>query len=142
MIDINFINQYNDNPDYEFVIKDIIKIAYEYLKLNKDYIINIILVDNDYIKSLNKKFRKIDKVTDVLSFENKDMEDELGDVFISVEKVSEQAKAYKHNFNRELAFLTLHGLLHCLGYNHEDEAKEATMFSLQKAILKTSKYKR
>ncbi|MFO7969592.1 MAG: rRNA maturation RNase YbeY [Candidatus Izemoplasmatales bacterium] len=142
MIEINFINQYDDDSSYKVVINDIIEIAYNHLKINKNYIINVILVDNDYIKELNSRFRAINHPTDVLSFENNDMEEELGDVFISVDKVKSQAKSYEHSFNRELAFLTLHGFLHCLGYDHHTKSDEEAMFALQKEIIEKTKYKR
>ena len=142
MIKINFINQYNDKSNYEIIISDIIEIANDYLKIDKNYVVNIILVDNKYIKELNSRFRNINQPTDVLSFENNDMEEELGDVFISVDKAILQAKEYEHSFNQELAFLTLHGFLHCLGYNHQDKVKEEAMFSLQNKILALSKYTR
>lgn len=105
-------------------------------------IINIILVDNEEIKRLNKTYRNIDNVTDVLSFENDYDILEIGDVFISVPKTIQQAEEFEHSFDRELAFLSLHGFLHCLGYDHINELDEKEMFDLQDKILVNTKYKR
>lgn len=142
MIEINIINQYNDESKYEVIIKDIISIAYKHLDLKNNLLINIVLVDNSYIQELNKKYRNKNQPTDVLSFENEDIEEELGDVFISIDKVITQSLEYEHSFERELAFLTLHGFLHCLGYDHQDLDSEEEMFLLQKEIIKNSKYTR
>jgi probable rRNA maturation factor len=105
-------------------------------------IANIILVDNEKIKELNSQYRKIDNETDVLSFENDQGLAEIGDIFISIDKAKEQAKDYEHSFERELAFLSVHGFLHCLGYDHLNKNDEEVMFDLQKQILDNSKYRR
>ena len=103
---------------------------------------NVILVDNDYIHKLNKEYRKIDKITDVISFALEDNQDEieldfrvLGDIYISVNKAKEQAKEYGHSFLRELSFLTIHGLLHLLGYDHMTKEEEEIMFKKQDELL-------
>jgi len=142
MIDINIINQYNDDSSYDSIVKEILKIAYDYLEISKDMIINIVLTNNETIHQLNHQFRGFDKATDVLSFENQEMEDEIGDVFISIDKAISQAKEYRHSFERELAFLTLHGFLHCIGYDHLNETDEIEMFSLQDNIMDKTKYRR
>ncbi len=96
--------------------------------------INIILVDNEYIKNLNKQHRDKDMVTDVLSFPmGKDGKYEinpetgakvLGDVVVSMEKVVEQYRSYGHSMQREIAYLVAHGVLHILGYDHESSGLE------------------
>ena len=103
---------------------------------------NIILVDNDYIHKLNKEYRGIDRVTDVISFALEDSQDEvkldfrvLGDIYISVYKAKDQAKEYGHSFLRELSFLTIHGLLHLLGYDHMTKEEEEIMFKKQDELL-------
>ena len=103
---------------------------------------NIILVDNDYIHKLNKEYRGIDCVTDVISFALEDSQDEvkldfrvLGDIYISVDKAKDQAKEYGHSFLRELSFLTIHGLLHLLGYDHMTKEEEEIMFKKQDELL-------
>lgn len=99
--------------------------------------VSITLTDNEHIHILNKQYRKIDRPTDVLSFalnEGEEPEIEggapvnvLGDIVISVEKAIEQAKEYGHSTKREIAFLTVHGMLHLLGYDHMEEADRAEM---------------
>jgi len=113
---------------------------------------SVTLTDNEYIKELNLEHRGIDKATDVLSFpiieyvngepqiQPGDADPDsgrifLGDIIISVEKAFEQAGSFGHSVERELAFLAVHGALHLLGYDHETEADEKRMFSLQEDIL-------
>ena len=103
---------------------------------------NIIIVDNDYIHKLNKEYRGIDRPTDVISFALEDEIDNvkldfrvLGDIYISLDKTYEQAKLYNHSFLRELSFLTIHGLLHLLGYDHMVKEDEEVMFKKQDELL-------
>ena len=93
--------------------------------------ISVTFTDNEGIHELNKKFRQIDRPTDVLSFPLFDFDGEyeeppvdemmnmLGDIVISLEKAEEQAEEFGHSFEREVAFLTAHSMLHLLGYDHE-----------------------
>lgn len=142
MISVNLVNEYDELLTYGEISKDIIEIAYDYFKLKDDFVINIIFVDDEQIHALNKQYRHIDRPTDVLSFDNQDLEEELGDVFISIDKTKEQAKTYGHSFERELAFLTLHGFLHCMGYDHMTKEDEETMFGIQDEIIENTKYRR
>lgn len=103
---------------------------------------NIIIVDNDYIHKLNKEYRGIDRPTDVISFALEDEIDNvkldfrvLGDIYISLDKTYEQAKLYNHSFLRELSFLTIHGVLHLLGYDHIQKEDEEVMFKKQDELL-------
>ncbi len=102
---------------------------------------NVIFVDSNTIHEINKTYRNVDRVTDVISFaleDNKTIELDhrlLGDIYICIEKAEEQAKEYGHSFLRELAFLTIHGLLHLLGYDHMKEEDEKIMFQKQEEIL-------
>ncbi|MBE7037148.1 MAG: rRNA maturation RNase YbeY [Ruminococcaceae bacterium] len=109
------------------------------------------ITDNEGIRELNLAERNIDKVTDVLSFpmltvedgvlivEDEDMMDDtvfLGDIVISLPKAEEQAGEYGHSLERELGFLTVHSMLHLLGYDHEDGPREESeMFQKQEEIL-------
>ena len=105
-------------------------------------IFNVIIVDNPKIHEINKEYRNIDRETDVISFA---LEDEksfnttdvrmLGDIYISIDKVRSQAKEYGHSFKRELYFLSIHGLLHLLGYDHMTEEDEKVMFGKQEEVL-------
>lgn len=110
---------------------------------------NVILVDNKYIHQLNKEYRGIDKETDVISFALEDNIDEikldfrvLGDIYISVDKARKQAKEFGHSFLRELSFLTIHGLLHLLGYDHMTKEEEEIMFKKQDELLNEFKITR
>lgn len=102
---------------------------------------NIIFVDSKTIHEINKTYRNIDRVTDVISFaleDNKTIELDhrlLGDIYICIERAEEQAKEYGHSFLRELSFLTIHGLLHLLGYDHMEKDEEEIMFKKQEEIL-------
>ena len=103
---------------------------------------SVIIVDNERIHQINKEYRGIDRPTDVISFALEDSEDInienyriLGDIYISIDKVSEQAKEYGHSEKRELAFLTIHGFLHLLGYDHMEPEEEKIMFARQEEIL-------
>jgi len=105
--------------------------------------ISIIIVDNPKIQQLNHAYRQINEATDVLSFplqeDNQSFDIDfpvaLGDIVISVEKAKEQAVTYGHSFERELGFLLVHGFLHLLGYDHDTEEAEQSMFAKQKELL-------
>ncbi|MDT8336821.1 MAG: rRNA maturation RNase YbeY [Candidatus Izemoplasmatales bacterium] len=142
MLKINIFNQYNEDKNYTKIINKILKSAFKFLKYKEKMIVNVILLDNETIKEMNKNYRNLDKETDVLSFENDGYTAEIGDIFISIDKVKEQATSYNHDFARELAFLSVHGFLHCLGYDHLNKENELEMFTLQDRILEISKYRR
>lgn len=106
-------------------------------------IFNVIIVDNNQIREINKLYRAKDVETDVISFaleDDKSFNNKevrlLGDIYISLDKVYSQSLEYNHSFKRELFFLSLHGLLHLLGYDHMNEQDEKVMFSKQEEILK------
>ena len=103
---------------------------------------NIIFVNNEEIRKINREYRGIDRETDVISFalEDDDSFPEtkvkvLGDIYISVGRIISQAKEYGHSETRECAFLVIHGLLHLLGYDHMTKEEEEVMFKKQEAIL-------
>lgn len=115
--------------------------------------INILLTDDENIRQINKQHRDIDRSTDVLSFPMADIEngklisdqgdvdmDEglllLGDIIISMETALRQSEDYGHSMERELAFLTAHGVFHLLGYDHMEKDDETDMISRQEASLK------
>ena len=123
--------------------------ALKYEKVGFEAELSVTFVDNGEIKRLNAEYRNIDRETDVLSFplyESGEIAVEdgeraaLGDVVISLEKAEAQAKEYGHSFEREVAFLTVHSVLHLLGYDHElSEEDEREMFLKQEEILKKMK---
>lgn len=104
---------------------------------------NVIIVDEAKIQELNKTYRNIDRVTDVISFALEDDETfnisgyrVLGDIYICIEQARRQAEEYGHSFKRELSFLAIHGLLHLLGYDHIEKSDEEVMFNKQEEVLK------
>ncbi len=110
---------------------------------------NIIIVDNNYIHTLNREHRGIDRETDVITFALEDYQDIsyedyrlLGDIYISIDKARSQAVEYGHSFVRELSFLAVHGFLHLLGYDHMNEKDEKEMFTRQEKILDEAGIKR
>ncbi|MEK5398756.1 rRNA maturation RNase YbeY [Paenibacillus sp. VTT E-133280] len=151
-----------DNEQEEYEIKDdliallesILKKAGEAEGIDQGEVA-LTFVDNTRIHELNLEYRGIDRPTDVLSFAmNESGEDELdiiyeveegealedvpdvlGDIIISVTRAQEQAQEYGHSLERELGFLFVHGFLHLLGYDHQDEASEAEMMSKQEKVL-------
>ena len=110
---------------------------------------SIIFVDEETIQKLNREHRGIDKVTDVISFAFEDSDNivynnirVLGDIYICIPRMLEQAEEYGHSVKRELSFLTVHGLLHLLGYDHMTKEDEHKMFELQELILDEEGIKR
>jgi len=124
----------------KIIITNTITYSLVYEKVEFPCEISVFLTNNATIKELNRKFRNINKVTDVLSFPNEMLpnEDEnccLGDIIISVEKALGQADEYGHSIEREIAFLTAHSVLHLLGYDHMNNKDEKIMFEKQEEIL-------
>lgn len=105
-------------------------------------IFNIIIVNNNKIREINRDYRHIDKETDVISFALEEDSDIiysdfrlLGDVYISIDKAKSQAMEYGHSLRRELCFLTTHGVLHLLGYDHILEEDRKEMRELEESVL-------
>lgn len=134
---INFVNHTNNDVfKYETLILDIFKNVDD----NREF--NIIFTTNEEIRDINKNYRNIDRVTDVISFalldndlSNYNAYDELGDIFICIDRAIEQAKEYGHSIEREVGFLSIHGYLHLCGYDHMTKEDEIIMFKLQDEIL-------
>ena len=132
---INFFNETKEKTkEYEKLIKNVFK------NFNNKKEFNIIFVSKEEIQKINREYRKIDKVTDVISFalcDDKDIiqTDELGDIFICVDRAIEQANEYGHSVTREMAFLAVHGYLHLCGYDHMTPEDEKIMFEKQDEIL-------
>ncbi|GAJ99106.1 rRNA maturation RNase YbeY [Geomicrobium sp. JCM 19055] len=139
---IDVIDETNTLTDERIeLVKNVILFSYKHLELDEMTECSLVFVHEDRIQELNRDYRNKDAVTDVLSFALNDDEqmpgDEhvLGDIVICVERMKEQAEEYEHSIERELAFLSVHGLLHLLGYDHMDEAEEREMFTLQEELL-------
>jgi len=142
---VNEVAIYNESND-DFLYKDIIeKVVNKALETEKveNASCSIIIVDNAYIQKLNKEYRGIDRITDVISFALEDDKSMvipndirlLGDIYISFDKAKEQAKDYGHSIERELCFLAVHGIYHLLGYNHETKEEAEIMFKKQEEVL-------
>lgn len=137
-----------DISSYLKDIKSVLKYALKVEKV-KNANFNVIFVDNDYIHKLNKEYRNVDRPTDVISFALEDNKEEelssirmLGDIYISIDKAREQALEYGHSLRRELSFLSVHGILHLLGYDHMKKEDEKVMFAKQEEILNAKKIER
>ncbi len=138
---------YKVDFDYSY-LDNVIKRTLKHEKVQNAYF-SIIFVDEKTIQELNKNYRHIDKVTDVISFAFEDNKDllyndirVLGDIYICIPRMLEQASDYKHSIKRELSFLTVHGLLHLLGYDHQTKEEEEIMFGLQELVLNAEKITR
>ena len=139
---INFFNQSSlRTRAYEKLITKVFK------TINSKKEFNIIFVDKDEIQRINREFRKIDRVTDVISFALCDDGDiiqtkELGDIFICLDRAFEQAEEYGHSVEREVAFLSVHGYLHLCGFDHMTPEDEEVMFKKQDEILHAANIER
>ena len=135
------INDLGLYKDYSY-LNELIEYALDYLQV-KNAILSIIFVDEKTIREINRDYRQQDRVTDVISFAFEDNENivyndmcrPLVEIYICIPRMIEQAKEYGHSEKRELSFLTIHGLLHLLGYDHMNAKEEKEMFELQELIL-------
>ena len=139
MIKANVINEYEFPFPLLKLVKKIARSVNKEEKIKGKHYLSIIIVDNEKIHEINKKYRQIDRPTDVISFALGDGEEvlpsELGDIFVSFDKAKEQALEYGHSLYREVAFLITHGMFHLLGYDHQTEDDEKIMFKKQEEIL-------
>ena len=132
----------------QMLIRHTILETLDYEGMENDAEVSVTFVDDEGIRELNNKFRGMDKPTDVLSFPLLDYEGEseepffdelcynLGDIVISLERAMAQANEFGHSFEREVAFLTAHSMLHLLGYDHElSEEDDADMRRRQNDIM-------
>ena len=127
------------------LLHDMLQFAANEEEIHAHSELSIVVVSNEQIRQLNHNYRNKNEVTDVLSFplleQNEIVQYEgyplaLGDIVISFERAKGQAIEYNHSLSRELAFLTIHGFLHLLGYTHDTKDEERVMFTKQEAILK------
>ena len=130
------------NFSLKHLLHSSIRAALSYEQFDRPVEVSVTLVDNQQIHELNRESRGVDCPTDVLSFPMFDEDFDngelcvLGDIVLSTEQASIQAKEYGHSLKREIAFLTVHSMLHLLGYDHETSPEdEADMFRRQEEIL-------
>ena len=131
-------------PDLRRLVKRAVLAVLDVEDFGRRAEVSVTFTDNEGIHALNREYRNVDRPTDVLSFPLSDGEDYdtdgdavlLGDIVISLERAQTQAEEYGHSFEREVAFLTVHSMLHLLGYDHETSPEdERDMFARQDEIL-------
>ncbi len=151
-VQIEFVD-IEENEEYKKLIEKVVDTCFKEENLiNTNLYLNVILTNPENIRNANKKYRQIDKETDVLSFPmfqkqeiadlieksktgKQEVEDVLGDIIISIQRVKEQAKDYGHSFERELSYMVVHGFYHLMGYDHIKEEDKKVMRPKEENIL-------
>ena len=147
-----------ENNEYEKLISRVVEMCFQEENLQDlNLYISVTLTTPEHIRKLNKEYRKIDKETDVLSFPifekqeiqnmvlgklKNPIQESLGDVVISIQRVKEQAVEYGHCFERELAYMVVHGCYHLMGYDHMEEVEKAQMRQKEESVLNKLDIKR
>ena len=149
MFNIDYLD-IEKNENYETLIKQVLQKCFEEEKLiNSKLYIDIVLTTPSNIQKINNQYRHIDKPTDVLSFpmfEKEELdfkiknnaflhEDILGDIIISIPQVEKQAEEYGHSFEREFAYMLVHGFYHLMGYDHIEEMDKQQMREKEEVVL-------
>ena len=148
------IRIYGASNNEKKIIKDVAKATFDYFNQKDIFITEVDIISPEEIKEINKAERNVDSVTDVLSFPAQDIGGNLpvdkkdfdkgemegnkvilGTICICRDRAKEQANEYGHSIEREIGFLTVHGLLHILGFDHIEEKDEIIMRGHQTAIL-------
>ena len=146
------MNKFTIDNEYGYknysYLRKVLNATLKHEKIN-NAVFSIIFVDRETIHNINKEYRNIDRETDVISFAFEDTGKLvynnvrlLGEIYICIPKMIDQAKEYGHSEKRELSFLAVHGLLHLLGYDHMNKDDEKIMFGLQELILNEQNIKR
>lgn len=139
----------DEKKEYEELIEKVLKKCFEVENIeDKNFYMSIILTTPAEIRKLNKEYRNIDRETDVLSFpmyekeeletvkkQKQEWKDTLGDIVISIERVDEQAKEYGHSFEREFAYMLVHGFYHIMGEDHIEEEDKKIMRAKEENVL-------
>lgn len=138
---------FSKNKKLEELINKVLEECFKTEKIDSyNLYISVTLTNPEYIRKLNKEYRQIDKETDVLSFpmfekdeikslENLEFEETLGDIVISVQRVEEQSKEYGHSFERELAYMVVHGFYHLMGEDHMNDEEKEIMRAKEENVL-------
>ena len=141
---------FDDRQTYKKIDEDILDkvervmlAVLDYEDYDDNYEVSLSFVDNEEIRNLNRDFRNIDRVTDVLSFpmlsdDEFDIEYEeesLGDIVISLQRADEQAEEFDHSLEREICFLVCHSMFHLLGYDHMEEEEAKDMHRREEEVL-------
>ena len=154
IVETNFLDIEENKKIKEFV-ESVVSKCFEIENLNNlNFYLSITLTSSEQIHKLNKKYRNVDKETDVLSFPMFEKEElnqiinnkvgnkipeAIGDIVICVQKVEEQAKEYGHSFERELAYMVVHGFYHIMGYDHIKEEDKVKMRPKEEKVLQELK---
>jgi probable rRNA maturation factor len=136
-IRIPLIYRFHISP---FQINKTLTLCRKYLAQKNNFDLSVVYTNNKKIKAINKKYRKIDEPTDVLSFCMESVDPgtgriNLGDIFISVPTANSQARKLKHSLTAELSLLLIHGYLHLNGFDHDTKSKKKIMWSIQDQIF-------
>ena len=145
IVQIDFL-EIDEKAEYCEIIERVVRKCFEEEDLlKKNLYLSVILTNPRNIQEMNNTYRKVNKATDVLSFPmfEKDeipeitgeVEEALGDIVISIEKVDEQAKEYGHSFERELSYMVVHGFYHLMGYDHIERSDREEMRAKEENIL-------
>ena len=145
MVEIYDLTRKKELSEFFDDINEYYRKTLDVLDIKDEMDLSLIIIGKTKIRNINRDYRNIDRVTDVISFANIDSDDydylvedgevNLGDIFINVDRVKSQAKKYGHSIKREFMFLFVHGMLHLLGYDHMEKEDEKIMFSLQDRII-------
>lgn len=154
IVETNFLDIEENKKIKEFV-ESVVSKCFEIENLNNlNFYLSVTLTSSKQIHMLNKKYRNVDKETDVLSFPMFEKEElnqiinnkvgnkipeAIGDIVICVQKVEEQAKEYGHSFERELAYMVVHGFYHIMGYDHIKEEDKVKMRPKEEKVLQELK---
>ena len=143
MLNIFNRTKYHDFDEFYPLLEEYYRKTLQVLDKEDVYDLSVIICGPISIRRINRDYRNIDRVTDVISFAMLDGGEEyrydenveLGDIFINRKRVLSQAQDYGHSVKREFVFLFVHGMLHLFGYDHMDQEEEKVMFDLQKKIV-------
>ena len=148
-------NGIDENERYKEIISLVINKCFEVEKLeNLNLYMSVTLTTPEEIRRINNEFRNIDKETDVLSFPmfekeeidemvslgKNEIPEAIGDIVISIARVEQQAEEYGHSFDRELAYMVVHGFYHVIGYDHMVEEDKVVMRAKEENVLNMLKF--
>ncbi len=156
VVEINY-HDIEENSEYEKIIEQVLEKCFQEENMDKlGLYVSVTLTCPSYIRKINNEYRSIDKETDVLSFpmfekeeidkmiseQDNIVQDILGDIIVSVDRVRNQSIEYGHSFERELSYMIVHGFYHLLGYDHMNDEEKKIMRAKEENILSKLKITR
>jgi probable rRNA maturation factor len=141
IVELDFVNRSESKVDDATtrMLEAAIRTAMSHFDISVGYQADVSFVDPDEIRSLNREYRDVDEITDVLSFPMDDFDERgvalLGDVVICLERAREQSVEYGHSLEREMCYLAVHSVLHLMGFDHETDEETKEMRSLEKIVM-------